>query len=253
MEDADREVETLSSEELDRWSKTRNPYGVTRHNDSLAIVATALEWGAPLPKPVREYAAKILGAIIKKNIRGRVFYRDASITGLLIDLENMQVPLFPNRGTGRQPGQTYGYEIVIEAFKKVGVILSKDAVQKVWKDWSRRRDWAELRQKNWPPTEFVRTFFKKISPGDILLVWLLIAGDVSHSVASSGRSPTQALRGAMKAKLRGGRCTHVITQHRTEHQRAGGITRAMTRVRGGYSRWPARHFAPFRRGHLAGG
>jgi hypothetical protein len=127
---------------LDRWLERRHDDGLARRDILLEIVATALERGELPPKPLCGYAAKVLRQAIKKNVCGTLLYRDSCISGLLIDLESWGFPLFPNRA-GRRPGQTYGCDIVVEAFKKAGLRLSVDTVEQVWKVWKRR--WADQR------------------------------------------------------------------------------------------------------------
>jgi hypothetical protein len=128
---------------LDRWLEHRSPLGDSTTRDVLLeIVALILERGELPPEPLRGYAAKALRQVIKENVRGTLLHRDSCIAGLLIDLESWGFSLFPNRGGGR-PGQTYGCEIVVDAFKKAGLRLSVGTVEQVWKVWSRR--WAQHR------------------------------------------------------------------------------------------------------------
>jgi hypothetical protein len=57
------------------------------------------------------------------------------IVALLWYLQGRGLPLFPNRA-GRQPGQTYACDIVVEIFKEVGVKkVSVSTVEHVWKGW----------------------------------------------------------------------------------------------------------------------
>jgi len=127
----------------DRWIDCRCDDGFTPRDVILEIVAGALERGELPPKPLAEYAAKALRQAIKENVRGTLLYRDSCIAGLLIDLESWGFPLFPNRESGRRRGQTYGCDIVVEAFKKAGLKRSVGTVEQVWKVWSRR--WAQHR------------------------------------------------------------------------------------------------------------
>ncbi len=63
-------------------------------------------------------------------------FRNGEIAQLLLNLEKRGIPLFPNR-VGRRPGQTYGCDIVVEAFNKAGIRMSSATVERVWSWWSR--------------------------------------------------------------------------------------------------------------------
>jgi hypothetical protein len=102
------------------------------------LAAIALERGELPPKPLCEYVAELLRQFIKwKNQRGgNLIFRNGEIAHLLLDLEKRGIPLFPNRAR-RRPGQTYGCDIVVEAFKKAGMRMSSATVERVWSWWSR--------------------------------------------------------------------------------------------------------------------
>jgi hypothetical protein len=133
---------------LDKWLDRVGPFddSTTTRDVLLEIVAITLERGELPPKPLCEYAAKALRQVIKENVGGSLLYRDTCIAGLLIDLESWGFPLFPNRSptsSRPRPEQTYGCNIVVNAFKKAGIHLSVGTVEQVWKVWSRR--WAQHR------------------------------------------------------------------------------------------------------------
>src|SRR5262249_32119780 len=128
---------------LDNWLERRHSDGIARRDILLEIVAIALDRGELPPKPLCEWAAKVLRGLIKDNARGTLLYRDACIAGLLIDLESWDFTLFPNPA-GKRQGQVYGCDIVIEAFKKIDIDLTVDIIKNVWKEWSHR--WAHHRR-----------------------------------------------------------------------------------------------------------
>lgn len=102
------------------------------------LAAIALERGELPPKPLCEYLAEHLRQFIKwrNQSGGSLIFRNGEIAHLLLDLEKRGIPLFPNRA-GRRPGQTYGCDIVVEAFKKAGLRMSSATVERVWSWWSR--------------------------------------------------------------------------------------------------------------------
>jgi hypothetical protein len=106
------------------------------HDLLCELAAIALERGELPPKPLCEYVAELLRQLIKKGQRGSLRFRNGEIAHLLLDLEKRGIPLFPNRA-GRRPGQTYGRDIVVEAFKKAGIRMSSATLERVWKFWSR--------------------------------------------------------------------------------------------------------------------
>jgi hypothetical protein len=128
---------------LDEWLE-RKFNDIARRDVLFEFVAQALERGELPPKKLCEYAAKVLRQVIKGNVRGTLLYRDTCIASLLISLESWGFPLFPNRA-GRRRGQTYGCDIVIEAFKKIGIHFSEHTVEQVWNVWKRR--WADQRHR----------------------------------------------------------------------------------------------------------
>jgi len=101
------------------------------------LAAIALERGELPPEPLCKVVAVVLRQLIERNQRGSLMFRNGEIAQLLLGLERQGIPLFPNRA-GRRPGQTYGCDIVVEAFKKAGIRrVSVATVDSVWKDWSR--------------------------------------------------------------------------------------------------------------------
>src|SRR5262249_12230600 len=128
---------------LDNWLERRHSDGIARRDILLEIVAIALDRGELPPKPLCEWAAKVLRGLIKDNARGTLLYRDACIAGLLIDLESWDFTLFPNPA-GKRQGQVYGCDIVIEAFKKIDIDLTVDIIKNLWKESSHR--WAHHRR-----------------------------------------------------------------------------------------------------------
>jgi hypothetical protein len=95
--------------------------------------AQYLERGELPPEPLRKFLVQVLRAAIKT--RSSLVFRNAEIACMLLRLEEWDFPLFPNRDAPRA-GQTYARDIVVKAFKKVGINISSATVEKVWKDWS---------------------------------------------------------------------------------------------------------------------
>jgi hypothetical protein len=103
------------------------------------LAALALDRGELPPKPLCKYIAELLRQFIKwksQSQRGSLMFRDGEIAHLMLLLEKRGIPLFPNR-VGRQPGQTYGCDIVVKAFNKAGIRISSATVERVWSSWSR--------------------------------------------------------------------------------------------------------------------
>ncbi len=103
------------------------------------LAALALERGELPPKPLCKYIAEHLRQFIKwksNQSGGTLMFRNGEIAQLLLNLEKRGIPLFPNR-VGRRPGQTYGCDIVVEAFNKAGIRMSSATVERVWSWWSR--------------------------------------------------------------------------------------------------------------------
>jgi hypothetical protein len=117
--------------ETGRWKLDRS-----NHDLLCALAALILERGELPPKPLRDYVAEVLRQLIKKDQRGALMYRNGHIAHMLVQLEKRGIPLFPNR-VGRRPGQTYGCDIVVEAFNKAGIRISSATVERVWSGWSR--------------------------------------------------------------------------------------------------------------------
>jgi hypothetical protein len=109
--------------------------GIDRDGSNLfcELGAQYLERGEMPPEPLRKFLVKILRAAIKP--RGKLIDRDGLIVSTLLHLEKLGLPLFPNRDAPRE-NQTYARDIVIKAFKKVGISISESTVEKVWKSWS---------------------------------------------------------------------------------------------------------------------
>jgi hypothetical protein len=109
--------------------------GIDRDGSNLfcELGAQYLERGEVPPEPLCKFLVKTLRAAIKP--RGRLVDRDGLIVSTLLHLEKSGFPLFPNRDAPREK-QTYARDIVIKAFKKVGISISESTVEKVWKVWS---------------------------------------------------------------------------------------------------------------------
>ncbi len=108
----------------------------SNHDLLCALAALILERGELPPKPLRDYVAEVLRQLIRKDQRGDLMFRDGEIAHMLLGLEKRGIPLFPNRDS-RRPGQTYGCDIVVEAFNKADIRMSSATVERVWSGWSR--------------------------------------------------------------------------------------------------------------------
>jgi hypothetical protein len=119
------------------------------------LAALYLESGQLPPDLACKHAAELLRKIIKGiPYRGSLTFRDGEIVIMLLEIERRGIPLFPNpdpNPNASRSGQTYGCDIVIKAFKKVGIHISRPTVEKVWKTWSRLpqvRDFRTTRRRD---------------------------------------------------------------------------------------------------------
>jgi hypothetical protein len=104
------------------------------HDILCELAAIALERGELPPEALRKYAAEILRQGLKEQ-RGSLMQRNGHIAFMLAQLQDQNIPLFPNRDGGRRLGRTYGCDIVVNVFKNAGVRISPALVEKVWNIW----------------------------------------------------------------------------------------------------------------------
>jgi hypothetical protein len=103
------------------------------------FLALHSEHDPSLPQPLGKYGAELLRRAVKENIRGSLELRDNYIADMLARLKKWDISLFPNRA-GRRPGQTYGCDIVVKAFKKAGINdITSSIVENAKNNWSRSR------------------------------------------------------------------------------------------------------------------
>ena len=124
---------------IDDLETQRQKLDTFNHGLLCELAALSLERGELPPKPLREYVAELLRQFIKwksSQSGGTLMLRNGEIAHLLLGLEKRGIPLSPNRAR-RRPGQTYGCDIVVEAFKKAGMRMSPATVELAWKYWSR--------------------------------------------------------------------------------------------------------------------
>jgi hypothetical protein len=130
----------LITEFIDDLETQRQKFDELDHLLLCELAAIALERGELPPKPLCKYTAVLLRQFIEwksqKSERGGLMFRDSQIAHMLVDLEKRGIPLFPNRAR-RRPGQTYGCDIVVEAFNKAGIRISSATVERVWSSWFR--------------------------------------------------------------------------------------------------------------------
>jgi hypothetical protein len=100
------------------------------HNLLCELAALALERGELPPKVLCDYAAQVLREGIK-NRRGNLIQRNDWIAFALSELRIRGIPLFPHRDR-RRPGQTYGCDIVLKAFKNAGIGMTLATVENAW-------------------------------------------------------------------------------------------------------------------------
>ncbi len=100
------------------------------HNLLCELAALALERGELPPKALCKYAAQVLREGIK-NRRGNLIQRDDWIVFMLRELQIRGIPLFPHRDRPR-PGQTYGCDIVVKAFRNADIVMTLATVENAW-------------------------------------------------------------------------------------------------------------------------
>jgi hypothetical protein len=125
---------------IDDLETQRQKFDELDHLLLCELAAIALERGELPPEPLCKYIAELLRQFINwkshQNQSPGLMFRDGQIAHMLVQLEKQGIPLFFNR-VGRRPGQTYGCDIVVEAFKKAGIRMSSATVERVWSWWSR--------------------------------------------------------------------------------------------------------------------
>jgi hypothetical protein len=121
---------------IDDLETQRQKFDELDHLLLCELAAIALERGELPPEPLCKYIAEHLRQFSHQNQPRGLMFRDGQIAHMLLDLEKRGIPLFPNR-VGRRSGQTYGCDIVVEAFNKAGIRISPATVERVWSWWSR--------------------------------------------------------------------------------------------------------------------
>jgi hypothetical protein len=121
-------LDDLESQKLGNTSSTCNIL--------FELAALYLERDQPPPQPLGKFVAKTLREASTKLQRGSLVYRNGEIAVMLAQLKKWGFPLFSTRNAPRS-GQTYACDIVIKALEKVDKSMSSEALEKIWRTWSR--------------------------------------------------------------------------------------------------------------------
>jgi hypothetical protein len=141
-------VKFLDDLETQKLNKKLDKYDISRASNILCnLAAMYVSRGEPLPQPLCKLVVRVLLEAGETLARGTLEHRDGQIAYALAHLENWDFHLFPARDAPHKRGQTYGCDMLIEAFKKLGTNISSLALGNVWAARSRSPEILIFRKK----------------------------------------------------------------------------------------------------------